>query len=325
MAKLDHYQLLEVGYNACPEVVEAAYEVLVRRAKSEAQIKQFNIARDILVNPKDKAKYDRERTAQKGKLIGNYRVLDVIAEGGFGRTYKGEQAQLGTPVCIKHAHEVSPEDEEILLAEAKSIWDLRHYSIPSIRDIVKIDGSGVAIIMSYIPGPTLAEIVEKKGGLDPEHVAWITERILNVLKYLHFHGVVHGDIKPQNIIVQPESHTVVVVDYGLSLIRPTASTLNKGYTECYAPPEQMSGLTLLPESDFYSLGITMIQALGGDPSRRDVPGVTPDPMCSFIKRLIKHNLLDRPSWEKGDLYAEFQNMRVKAFGRAYSGMKKLVV
>lgn len=257
------------------------------------------------------------------KVVGNYRILNLIAEGGFGRTYLAEQILLGTKVCIKHAINVSPEDELLLLEEAKTIWDLRHFSIPNLRDIIKLDDGSLALVMSYIPGPTLAQLLEKHKRLDPEHVAWITERCINALKYMHYHGVVHGDIKPANIIVQGDSHSCVLVDFGLSVIRPSKNSTSKGYTPLYASPEQIDGTPLLPESDFYGLGVTMIAALGGDVERRKVPANTPDAMCQFIKRLVSPDVLDRPNWRKENLQESFQTVREKSFGKKTSGMKPL--
>lgn len=257
------------------------------------------------------------------KVVGNYRILSQIAEGGFGRTYLAEQMLLGTKVCIKHAINVSRDDELLLMEEAKAIWDLRHFAIPTLRDIIKLDDDSLALVMSYIPGPTLQQLVEKHKKIDPEHVAWITERCINALKYLHFHGVVHGDIKPANIIVQGENHSCVLVDYGLSVIRPAKDSTSKGYTPLYASPEQMNGTPLLPESDFYGLGVTMINALGGDVERRKVPTHTPDAMCQFIKRLIAPDVLNRPNWRKENIQESFQTVREKSFGRKTSGMKPL--
>ncbi len=257
------------------------------------------------------------------KVIGNYRIEKLIAEGGFGRTYLAEQILLGTKVCIKHAINVSREDEILLLEEAKAIWDLRHFSIPSIRDIIKLDDKSLALVMSYIPGPTLQQLIEKHKSLEPEHVAWITERCINVLKYLHYHGVVHGDVKPANIIIQGDRHSVVLVDYGLSVVRPAKDSTSKGYTPLFASPEQIGGTPLLPESDFYSLGVTMINALGGDVERRKVPKNTPDAMCDFIKKLITFDVLNRPNWRKENLQESFAVVREKSFGRRTSGMKPL--
>jgi serine/threonine protein kinase len=318
------YSLLEVDPKARKEVVQAAYKALALEFKDdEKRLKAINGAKDVLLNEAKRTEYDGVReTIKKGKLVGEYRITEKIAEGGFGTTYKAEHIKLGMPVCIKHANNISKSDEELLIEEAKSIWDLRHYSIPAIRDILKLDDGSVALVMSYVEGPTIAQIMEKKKHLDPEHISWITSRVLNVLKYLHFHGVVHGDVKPQNIIVQPHSHQIVLVDYGLATIRPQSTSTNKGYTPIFAAPEQIEGKPLVPETDFYGLGTTMIYCLGGDVEQRRVPEHTPDAMCKFIKKLIPVEVLSRPNW-KEDLCDTYATVREECFGRRESGMKKL--
>ena len=319
--KANPYVVLEVSPRASEEVIEAAYRTLAKKhADDEAKLKALNNAKDILLDEDEKKKFDKGLV---GKMIGSYKIKDEIAEGGFGKTYLGEHSILGTPVCLKHAHFVSPQDEELLIEEAKSVWDLRHYSIPNIREIVRHTDDSLVLVMSYIPGPTLAQILEKHKRVDAEHIAWIAERALNALKYLHFHGVVHGDVKPQNIIIQPDSHQVVLVDYGLSLIRPNKTSTNKGYTPHYSSPEAVNGDPLLPESDFYSLGMTMIAGLGGDVEMKKVPNTTPDPLCKFIKSLIAFEVTARPHWKKIDLCDEIREVRQKSFGRTASGMKPL--
>jgi len=324
----DFYEILEVSPRARREVIDAAHKALLQiyhpdKTGNDRVAKSLGEAHQVLADEKARKKYDRERNQDAGKVIGNYRIIEEIAEGGFGKTYRGEHVTLGTPVCIKHASHISPQDEIILTEEAKAIWDLRHYAIPSVRDILKLEDGSLALVMSYIPGPTLEDIIENNGNLDAETVCWITERVLNALRYIHFHGVVHGDVKPQNIIVQSEKHMVVLVDYGLSLIRPTANSSAKGYTPFYASPEQVAGLTMLPESDFYSLGMTMIAALGGDLGRKRVPEDLPDPVCTFVRQLVAHDILDRPRWDKEDLIETLQKVRIKSFGRSSSFGKKI--
>jgi len=116
---------------------------------------------------------------------------------------------------------------------------------------------------------------------------------------------------------------VVLVDYGLAAIRPKSDTTNKGYTPVFAAPEQIEGKPLVPETDFYGLGTTMIFALGGDVEHRRVPENVPDAICGFIKRLIPLQVLSRPSWDKEDLCDTFMEAREEAFGRRASNMKKL--
>lgn len=329
MAKPDNlYDILEVSPRAREEVIRAAYNALIKeyhpdRNGDERVARSLNEAKDVLLDRKKRSAYDKDRLDLDGKVVGDYRVLELIAEGGFGKTYKGEHILAKAPVCIKHAHYVSPQDEEILLNEAAAIWDLRHYGIPNMRNIIKLDDGSLALVMSYVPGPTLEQLVTKVGRLDAEHVAWIAERSLNVLKYLHYHGVIHGDVKPQNIIIQPESHTIVLVDYGLSIIRPRADDHAVGFTPYFASPEQKKGSVLIPQSDFYGLGMTMIYALGGDVEKRAVPSKTPDPFCAFIKRMILFDVLARPDWEKEDLAETIQKVRQESFGRKSSNLKPL--
>jgi len=322
--KADYYSILEISPVATDEVAHAAYRTLAKLYSDDGhKMRALNEAKEVILDKDKREEYDAERKIKKGKIIGNYRVISQIAEGGFGTTYRGEHNMLGTPVCLKHAHYVSPQDELLLFEEAKSMWDLRHYSIPNIREIVRMDDGSMVLVMSYIPGPTLAQIVDKHRRLDPEHVGWIAERSLHALKYIHYHGIVHGDVKPQNIIIQGDSHQVVVVDYGLSLIRPNKKSASKGYTPMFASPEAIRGEPLLPESDFYSLGITMIYALGGDVEMRRVPNDTPEPMCKFIKSLIAYEVSGRPHWRKVDLCDTIREVRQKSFGRTASGMKPL--
>jgi serine/threonine protein kinase len=327
--KKDLYGILEVSPRARPEVIQASYKALMqiyhpdKSSGDERVARELNEAKDTLLDKKKRAAYDHERVSLVGKTMGEYTLLEMIAEGGFGTTYKAKHNILNELVCVKHAHYVSPQDEALLLQEAKTIWDLRHYSIPAMRSILKLDDGSMALVMSYIKGPTLEQIIKNVQKLDAEHVAWITERSLNALKYLHFNGVIHGDVKPQNIIVQPESHSIVLVDYGLSIIRPSSDSSSPGYTPMFAPPEQISGKTLLPESDFYSLGMTMIYALGGDVEKRLVPSSVPNSLCSFIQKMIVYDVVRRPHWDQVDLVEALQQIRLKEFGRKNSGMKKI--
>jgi serine/threonine protein kinase len=319
---MDLYNILEVHPKAPQEVLKASYRALVKMHQLDhKRMVDLNEAHEVLCNEKKRTEYDKKREI-KGKIVNGYKILNVIAEGGFGRTYQAEQVISGLPVCIKHAHKISAYDEEILLEEARAIWDMRHYGIPAMRDIIKIEDA-LALVMSYIPGETLANIVKDTNYLDPEDVAWITERVLNILLYLHKNGVCHGDVKPQNIIIQEDKHMVVLVDYGLASIRPSGKDCNKGFTPYFGAPEQIDGGPVIPETDFYGLGMTMVYALGGDLNDKKVPAKVPDVMCQFIKDMIRVEVLSRPNWEKKNLCEEIQNVRQKAFGRKYTSMKPL--
>jgi serine/threonine protein kinase len=324
---VSYYKTLEVDPKASPEVIKASYHALsVKHKENEDRRKRLNNAFAVVGDDSKRINYDKRAkdSVKRGKQIGNYRILEEIAQGGFGTTYKGEHIETGKEVCIKHANNVSALDQQILLDEARACWDLRHWGVPAMRDVLLMPDDSMALVMSYVPGPTLAEILERyDDGLEPEHVAWITERTLNTLKYLHYNGVVHGDLKPQNIIVQPEDHTAVLVDYGLAKVKPNRKDGAIGYTPFFAAPEQIDGKVPIPETDFFGLGKTMIFALGGDVEHIKVPGHTPDHMCAFIKRLIKQEPLRRPNWQDEDLCDVIAEMRMNDFGRNASNMKPL--
>ncbi len=329
----DHYRLLEVDARASPEVIHAAYRALMkeyapRTAGADDSIaRALNEAFGVLKDASRRKRYDEQEATKRKGLIGPYRLLHQVAQGGFGTTYKAEHTLAGGYSCIKHCSEVSAHAEDILRQETQAIWNLQHSGLPGMRDLLQLPDKSFALAMSWIEGPTLQQLVEKHGRLDPENVAWIAERLLNTLAHLHRHGVLHGDIKPQNIIVQEESHIVVLVDFGLSMAKPSATSGNKGHTDLFSPPEQMVGKTIVPGSDFYSLGMTMIYALGGGygaVERKDVPANLPDEMCAFIRSLIVRNVLERPR-AAADLFEKFKDARLKSFGRAHSNMKQFTV
>ena len=331
----DYYGRLNVHPKAHADVIKAAHRALMKlhhpdNGGNPKKAASINEAYEVLSDEDKRKKYDESRNADiGGKLVGDYRILGKIAEGGFGKTYKAEHILSGGIVCIKHCTEISPENEEVLVQEARAMWDLRHYAIPAVRTILKLEDDSLALVMSYIEGPTISQVIEKKGPIEAEHVAWIAQRVLHALCYLHLQGVVHGDLKPQNIIIQPNSHNACLVDFGLAMVKPMGSDKAKGFTNLFAPPEQLSGEVLIPESDLYSLGMTMLYMLsGGDVKRvesKHVPTTCPDAMCEFIKRLIVRAPLSRPHvWDQEDLRETIEVVRKKSFGRVHSNMKPLV-
>lgn len=340
---MNYYELLQVSPHADSDVIEAAYKVLLKRHHPDrghtlgSTAQKLGEAHLTLTTPRARARYDADldkATDIKGKVIGEFVIESKIAEGGFGKTYKGRHLLVGEPVCIKHCSRISPADTEILISEAKAMWDLRHFGLPAVRNLFKLPDGSIILVMSYIEGPTLQQLVEQyvaKGlRLEPEHGAWILSRLINTLSYIHRHGIVHGDLKPQNILIQPESHMAVLVDFGLAGIKPTRTSGNKGYTEVFSPPEQMvAGNPLIPQTDFYALGKSLIYAMaGGDLDLVEgnmIPSDVPKPMADLLSRLVTRHPLDRPDWEKEDLNETVDRMRVEAFGRSASGMRKLAV
>ncbi|HTM68934.1 MAG TPA: hypothetical protein VL426_06590, partial [Candidatus Binatia bacterium] len=156
-AAKNYYELLQVSPRARPEVIHAAYRALLKAIGDDDAdlIGRVSEAYGVLSSVASRARYDGEREAG-GTIIGEYRVLEEIAEGGFGKTYKAEHVFLGEPVCIKQCSRISPDADAILIEEAKAMWHLRHFGIPAARTVMRHDDGSLMLVMSFIPGPTLA-------------------------------------------------------------------------------------------------------------------------------------------------------------------------
>jgi len=331
---VNHYEILQVRPNADCDIIEAAAKALLKKRHpdhtdgTESVCKRTLEARETLTDVEKRRKYDaRLRAEAHGNTIGSYRIVRKIAEGGFGRVYEGVHNLLGEKVCIKHNINVSDYDTQLFIKEAKSIWSLRHHALPAVRDFIMLEDGSCALVMTYIDGATLFDTVQEQTAkgklLDPENVCWMIARVLDGLRYLHYFGVVHGDVKPQNIIVQPTKHACTLVDFGLSSVKPGKDSRPEGYTPMFASPESLTEKPLLPESDLYSLGLTMIFALGGDVQTKKIPDTVPGPIRDFIADLIVYDVKQRPRWDKVNLLEQLKQVRLKVFGREHTNDKKI--
>ncbi|MBS3164889.1 serine/threonine protein kinase [Candidatus Woesearchaeota archaeon] len=250
--------------------------------------------------------------------IGNYKVIRQIGEGGFARTYEAEHLVLGKRACLKQNLSLSDLDAEVLKEEAALLWDVHHHSLPQMKDFFRAPDGSCILVMDFVEGRNLEELVGAKGPLHPEDASWVMQRLLQALHYLHSKGIVHSDVKPQNIIVQPKQHNAVLVDYGLSSFRPSGDTRPLGYTEAWAAPELLLGKPPLPESDLYGAGMALLYALGGDILTKSIPDSVPAPLREFCESLLKYDAKERPRWESVDLVKRLSDIRQEAFGRRHT-------
>jgi len=252
--------------------------------------------------------------------IGNYIITGKIGEGGFGKVYAAEHEILGTKVCVKRNTFPSEEDVELLKYEARLLWQLdEHHSIPAIKDFFLLDEENAAMVLKFIEGKTLEELVDKKGPIHPEDASWITERLLGALYYIHCHGVVHTDVKPQNVFIEPRKRDIKLIDFGLASFKPTSATKPLGYTPKYAAPELIIKNPPTPETDLYGVGMVMLRALGGDINKRAFRDDTPEELVDFGNKLLLYDPKERPNWDKENLIETLSDIREKVFGRRHCG------
>ena len=253
--------------------------------------------------------------------VGNYKIKKMIAEGGFARIYQAEHMILEKPACIKQCKENSKDYMELLKQEARILWDLcEHHSIPHAKEFTEIGDGSCVMVMSYIDGKTLDTLITENTRIHPEDACWITQRTLEALYYCNYNGVIHGDVKPGNIIVEEKKHDIKLIDFGLATNKPVSSTLPIGYTEAFVAPEILEGKPPLPETDIYGAGLVMLYALGGDPLVKSLPDDVPLDIKGFCNALLRYDPMERPNWEKENLVQRLSDVRHNVFGRRHTEM-----
>ena len=204
------------------------------------------------------------------EMIGPYRVVERLGVGGMGEVYKAYDDRLERWVAIKRIRpdkEEAHESRERFQREARATARLSHSSIVHLYDIFQ-DGESDCIVMEYVEGRTLDKLV-MEGELDPLRVAKLGEQIASGLAEAHSKGVLHRDLKVENIIVTPEGHAKIL-DFGLAkpMLRGDLDDqlTGKGQlvgTSRAMAPEYVSGEQVDRRSDLFSLGVLLYEAATG--------------------------------------------------------------
>ena len=199
-------------------------------------------------------------------LGGRYQVLDRIGTGGMATVYRGLDEVLGRTVAIKTMlpqYANDPSFAARFKQEAQAAAALQSPYIVSVYDWGK-DADTYYIVMEYLRGTDLKSGIRKHGALDCKKVAQIGSQIAQALSVAHKHDIIHRDIKPQNIMVQPDGN-IKVMDFGIARAKNSHLTQDNSVlgTAHYVSPEQTQGKELGPTTDIYSLGIVMYEASTG--------------------------------------------------------------
>ncbi|MFC1435840.1 Stk1 family PASTA domain-containing Ser/Thr kinase [Streptacidiphilus sp. N1-3] len=200
-------------------------------------------------------------------LDARYRVEQRIAVGGMATVYRGLDTRLDRVVALKVMHPGLAGDPEFtarFIREAKAVARLAHPNVVNVYD-QGADGDAVFLAMEYVPGWTLRDLMRDRGALTPRTVLDILEPILAGLGAAHRAGLVHRDVKPENVLLT-EDGRVKVTDFGLVRAVSGESSVTTGQvmgTVSYLAPEQIEQGAMDPRTDVYACGILMFEMLTG--------------------------------------------------------------
>jgi eukaryotic-like serine/threonine-protein kinase len=214
-------------------------------------------------------KPDEEITALRRATGTRYRVLKRLGGGGMATVYRAEQMPLAREVIVKVLHAHLARDSEMterFRREAEAAAKLVHPFICPVLDFGQM-GETVYIVMPYLGGGSLADRVQRERSVAAQAVAAAAAQVAVALDHAHQRGVVHRDVKPDNILFD-EDGNALITDFGIATARfhgrLTASGRAMG-TPHYMSPEQAMGKLVDGRSDLYALGVVMYEALVGFP------------------------------------------------------------
>jgi eukaryotic-like serine/threonine-protein kinase len=238
----------------------------------------------------------------RGQQLGKYKIVSPLGSGGFGSVYLAQDTWIDKKVAIKVPHRQNLDFGE-LLHEPRLLASVSHPNIVSITTAEKQDNI-FFIVMEYVPGETLENLIAARGVLDLNRALDYTCQICNAVDHAHRQGVIHRDLRPANVLVT-EQDMLKVADFGTSRFLEIAA---HGTTVIGSPPymapEQFHGKAVFA-SDLYSLGVTMYQMLTGV-----LPYDTPAP--ADLHKLMSGELVSPPRLKNPSIPKSINDIIMKA-------------
>lgn len=196
-----------------------------------------------------------------------YKLEEFIGQGGMSLVYRAVDVRTGHSVAVKILKSEYNSDKEFLerfQREAQAASLMSHHNIVNLLD-VGVEGEYRYLVLEYVSGNTLKDIIRQRGRINAETAIQVTVRILSALQHAHDNGIIHRDIKPQNVLIHSDGH-VKVADFGIARMT-NAFTISKGDTVVgsvhYSSPEQATGSVVEATSDIYSTGVVLYEMLTG--------------------------------------------------------------
>ncbi len=235
-------------------------------------------------NPNTPRSTDDHQDPRVGRILGSkYKLIESLGEGGMGSVFRAERLHIGDEVAVKLLHRDLVRENQALerfRREARTAAMIRHPNVVSIHDFNDgtSDETEAYIVMELVPGVSLGKLLRRDGRLSPARAVHLMHDICAGVGVAHRRGLLHRDLKPDNVIVVPPSHegdeeTAKVVDFGLAKVRDVGATAltQTGAvlgTLYYMSPEQCSGEELDARADVYSLGAMFYEMMTGNPPFR---------------------------------------------------------
>lgn len=201
-----------------------------------------------------------------GTTVARCKIFERIGQGKTAVVYRAEHLALNLPVAVKILHPSILEFPELVQkfeAEARAIARLDHANVLKIYD-VHTEGDVHAIVMELLVGESVLDLLQREGQVDPVDALRIVRQGAAGLEAAHAKGIIHRDVKPQNLVIMPDG-TVKLVDFGLATATDDDSKTIRIGTPHYMSPEVCEARSVEPKSDVYSLGITLYHLLVGQP------------------------------------------------------------
>ena len=220
-----------------------------------------------------------------GRTIkGRYEVLKKLGEGGMGTVYLAEQVSIGRKVALKLLQGNYAKKDEFIARfrrEARLAASLSHRNIVTIYDFDQDSDDTLFIAMEYVDGRKLTDVIRSDGPLDVQRAVRLGSQIAEGLDAAHRQGVIHRDIKPDNIMIigNDDTEEVKLMDFGIARLRDTGAMSHLTQTgmimgtPAYMSPEQAEGTEVSDKTDIYALGIVLYEMLSGAvPFKATTPG-----------------------------------------------------